>query len=44
MLRMRLLEVYDRELVDQMLPYKPEDFIQFDEKGQSMYTIHDSEE
>jgi len=29
MLRVRLLEVYERELVDQILPFKPEHFFDF---------------
>ena len=39
MLRLRLLEVYDRDLVDQILPFKPEHLIHF----KNMETISDEE-
>ena len=39
MLRLRLLEVYDRTLVDQLLPFKPEHFFPFE----NMETISDEE-
>ena len=39
MLRLRLLEVYDRELVDQILPFKPEHLFPF----KNMETISDEE-
>jgi len=36
MLRVRLLEVYDRDLVDQIIPFKPEHFYEF---GDGMHTV-----
>ncbi len=39
MLRVRLLEVYDKDLVDKILPFKPEDFYEFS----NMLTIADDE-
>jgi len=30
MLRERLLEIYDKTLVDKMLPFRPEDYYQFE--------------
>ena len=40
MLRLRLLEVYDRDLVDQILPYKPEHMFPFKQQAE---TISDDE-
>lgn len=39
MLRVRLLEVYDKDLVDKILPFKPEDFYEF----KNMQTIPDED-
>lgn len=40
MLRTRLLEVYDRDLVDQILPFQPQHFFQYGEGDASgMHTI-----
>ena len=36
MLRLRLLEVYDRELVDQLIPYKSEHTFKFDKSSETL--------
>jgi acyl-homoserine lactone acylase PvdQ len=36
MLRLRLLEVYDRELVDQLIPFKPEHTFQFERSAETV--------
>ena len=43
MIRLRLLEVYDRDVVDQILPYKPEHIYGFGDKEAVPTTISDDE-
>lgn len=39
MLRLRLLEVYDRDLVDQLIPFKPEHTMQFEHSAETVLDI-----